>query len=893
MKTIRAVGPEGKGHREAGQAWRRLSDADARALPEILAALDDANPLAANWLRSAAETIADRQMGRGQKLPVRELEAFLLDTSHVARGRRLAFDLLARGDATAGDRLVPNMLHDPSLELRRDAVNRLMAEALRQEQAGETTQAGASFLKALGGVRDHDQAEVISAGLERLGQPVNFPRHLGFITEWNLIGPFDNVNHNGYAATYPPETQIDLDSCYAGKNGDVKWTPFVTSDRYGIVDLNRAIGKMSSAACYAAAEFFSDADRKVELRLGSSNAWKVWVNGRLVAERDKYHLDMEPAQDSTTTYMRAEVDRYRLAARFKSGKNTILLKVCQDERTEDWAQLWQFQIRVCDATGAAIHSSAGGEGAKTDDLVFDVPALIATPLDATTLKTTEREGVVTEEIRYHSEQDGATRVDIFAYFSYPKGARGLPAFIWNPGGLGQASPAFTEPGAKRGYAVLCIDFPQTGYRSTGNYQINSGLELGDDPRRAPIYHGAVALLKAVSFLETRAEVDQRRIGMAGSSWGGFFTTLMIGIDPRLKAGSCLYGTGSLQLGNAWWDGQSQNGRTPPTAQQRERWRTTLDPAWRLPTKKTPIAWITGTNDGFYLMSSIMQSYEMAAGPKHLMLLPNWDHALPQRMQEDQFYAWLDVHLQGKPALSEPSPVAVRNEAGRLIARWNSSGDIAAADLIASYGEAGNWRGRYWHTIPAVVEGRACRVELPAARLPCFISAAVVDGKGIRSSSPFARVDSSALGIEAKASVLDYDGCAEWGGFEEPHVAFLTRHNQSGQTRWVPRLSTDAKQGKHAAILTSERTVLPPILGTATVAHRFTCYFKCAQAGEVVVQVGSAKKQFRVGTDWTEAVLEFTPPSAVMGDIPATITIVSGTDILVDAVTFRPVLASSP
>src|SRR5262249_142238 len=83
---------------------------------------------------------------------------------------------------------------------------------------------------------------------------------------------------------------------------------------------------------------------------------------------------------------------------------------------------------------------------------------------------------------------------------------------------------------------------------------------GDDPRKAPIYHGAVALLKAVSYLETRAEVDKHRIGMAGSSWGGFFTTLMIGIGPPLKAGSSLYGTRDPQLVNAWWGGQSEEGR---------------------------------------------------------------------------------------------------------------------------------------------------------------------------------------------------------------------------------------------------------------------------------------------------------------------------------------------
>src|ERR1043166_4900606 len=204
------------------------------------------------------------------------------------------------------------------------------------------------------------------------------------------------------------------------------------------------------------------------------------------------------------------------------------------------------------------------------DPVFDFIALSATPLDARVLKTTEKDGIVTEEIMYHSEMDGTNRVDIFAFFSYPKGAAKLPAFVWNQGGLAQAGTYWTEFGAKRGYATLCIDFPMPGYRSTGGYPIVSGLELGDDPKKAPIYHGAIALLKAVSFLQSRKEVDKDRIGMAGSSWGGFYTTLMAGIDPRLNACTAMFGTGSLQLGNSWWD--SWGKRSQGDAAFRERGR---------------------------------------------------------------------------------------------------------------------------------------------------------------------------------------------------------------------------------------------------------------------------------------------------------------------------------
>jgi hypothetical protein len=35
-----------------------------------------------------------------------------------------------------------------------------------------------------------------------------------------------------------------------------------------------------------------------------------------------------------------------------------VVKVCQNEQTEPWAQNWAFQLRLCDATGKAIASKA-------------------------------------------------------------------------------------------------------------------------------------------------------------------------------------------------------------------------------------------------------------------------------------------------------------------------------------------------------------------------------------------------------------------------------------------------------------------------------------------------------------------------------------------------------
>ena len=49
-----------------------------------------------------------------------------------------------------------------------------------------------------------------------------------------------------------------------------------------------------------------------------------------------------------------KLDQYRVPVELKQGRNVILLKVCQNEQTENWAQRYRFQVRVCDPAGSAL-----------------------------------------------------------------------------------------------------------------------------------------------------------------------------------------------------------------------------------------------------------------------------------------------------------------------------------------------------------------------------------------------------------------------------------------------------------------------------------------------------------------------------------------------------------
>ncbi len=48
------------------------------------------------------------------------------------------------------------------------------------------------------------------------------------------------------------------------------------------------------------------------------------------------------------------LDQYAAKGTLKKGRNEILLKVCQNEQTEEYAQVWMFQARLSDATGVAV-----------------------------------------------------------------------------------------------------------------------------------------------------------------------------------------------------------------------------------------------------------------------------------------------------------------------------------------------------------------------------------------------------------------------------------------------------------------------------------------------------------------------------------------------------------
>lgn len=326
----------------AEQVRKLLSDPDLDLL-QVLQSMKGKNAVAKNWYLSVAQAVADRNPLESEKL----LAQFLTRLSEDPDARYWAFSYLTRNQPEVRENILESMLADPCLELRYEAVELQMKRVA--EATLDDAKRLAQYQELFSAARLPEQLQAIAKKLEELKAPVDLLQHFGFITSWNVIGPFNNVEGKGFDATYAPESDFaggklagDLKSIqYQGKADEVTWAMITTEADDGAVDLKGAMNSEKGAVAYALGMFNAPQPLDCELRIGSPNAVKVWLNGELVIARQVYHSGNQ-------------IDQYTAPVKLESGKNTILVKSCQNEQTEEWAQDWNFQLRFTDSTGLAI-----------------------------------------------------------------------------------------------------------------------------------------------------------------------------------------------------------------------------------------------------------------------------------------------------------------------------------------------------------------------------------------------------------------------------------------------------------------------------------------------------------------------------------------------------------
>jgi len=329
---------------------------------------------------------------------------------------------------------------------------------------------------------------------------------------------------------------------------------------------------------------------------------------------------------------------------------------------------------------------------------------------------------------YHGK---ATRV--FAYLGRPSSGKGpFPAMVLVHGGGGKAFRDWADHWARRGYVALAMD--TAGCGPTGPLP-DGGPGQGDDIKFRDFtaqdvpdmwtYQAVSDVIRGVSLLTSLPEVDPRRIGITGISWGGYLTCIVAGLDDRLKVAVPVYGCGFLGENSVWKGGSLANMR--PDA--RALWLREFDPAQYLGGVNCPILFLNGSNDFAYPLDSYRASYSLVAAKyRHVSVVLNLPHG--HIWTFDEVDVFVDSVLRGGTPLPCLGPMQVKGE--RVTAKLIAPVPIREAALHYTT-DTGEWQKRHWETVPAEVGHGTISAPLPAERpLVWFLS--LTDDRGLRVST---------------------------------------------------------------------------------------------------------------------------------------------------------------
>lgn len=140
---------------------------------------------------------------------------------------------------------------------------------------------------------------------------------LGFVQQFYVLGSFDNEGKSGCNTDFGPEgAAIDLSAHYPAKGHEAHWLKVPVSSLDGYVDLSAMVRPNREAVAYALTFLEAPEDTRAQLSLGTSGAFRLWVNGQLAASEDRYN--------------HPRPDQARVAVRLRRGMNRVLLKMCQE-----------------------------------------------------------------------------------------------------------------------------------------------------------------------------------------------------------------------------------------------------------------------------------------------------------------------------------------------------------------------------------------------------------------------------------------------------------------------------------------------------------------------------------------------------------------------------------
>ncbi len=335
------------------------------------------------------------------------------------------------------------------------------------------------------------------------------------------------------------------------------------------------------------------------------------------------------------------------------------------------------------------------------------------PLEVEELSSDVTQGVRTHEYLLVSEILDGERLAMHAWLAQPAflGAEGpeatrLAPVMLIPGGFG-VTPKEEAVHVVRECEVVALGVDWIGAGLSPRVEgltpwPNQFRFPGESYRDSYQFHNVNALLRATNFLLEQPFVDPGELMAMGGSWGGFYTWLLAGLDPRFSYIFPTFGCGYLEAEShqVWESDMVSMGD-----EKREEWLRAFDPARRAHLIEAAVFYQTATNDKFYSLLPAMHTYRRVRTEKRLLLARNQDHFMDPHAEQD--VALLQTILAGTVSADLPDvggmqwlPGSNRVEVSVELPR------PASVSVVWSSGEYTPAFARHWRSVDAEeVDGR--------------------------------------------------------------------------------------------------------------------------------------------------------------------------------------------
>ncbi|MCS7065056.1 MAG: alpha/beta fold hydrolase [Fimbriimonadales bacterium] len=200
-----------------------------------------------------------------------------------------------------------------------------------------------------------------------------------------------------------------------------------------------------------------------------------------------------------------------------------------------------------------------------------------------------------------------------------------------------------------GYALFAIDAQYHGERKPkdplpffGVYPYYS---------RDALIQTVIDLRRAVDYLETRPEIDPKRIGYIGASMGGMLGAIFAGVDERVQAPVLLVAGGNWKIimEKSVLSVFREN-RSPKEMEQALKAMDVVDPIhWVGRISPRPVLMINGDADDVVPVDSNKALHEAAREPKKIIWYKGGHVPPPAEMPNllNDVLNWLNEHLKGQ------------------------------------------------------------------------------------------------------------------------------------------------------------------------------------------------------------------------------------------------------